>query len=51
MTNPDVKEKFYEEFDTIITRFPHTDKLISLGDFNARVGSDPRKDILDAPLL
>ncbi|KAJ8029776.1 Craniofacial development protein 2 [Holothuria leucospilota] len=41
MTNPDdVKDQFYEELDTIITRVPQADKL--LGDFNARVGSDHR---------
>ncbi|KAJ8036967.1 Craniofacial development protein 2 [Holothuria leucospilota] len=41
MTNPDdVKDQFCEELDTIITRVPQTDKLILLGDFSARVGSD-----------
>ncbi|KAJ8041096.1 Craniofacial development protein 2 [Holothuria leucospilota] len=43
MTNPDdVKDQFYEELETIITRVPQTDKLILLGDFNARVASDHR---------
>ena len=41
MTNPDeVKDKFYEDLNAIITTVPSTDKLIILGDFNVRVGSD-----------
>ena len=41
MTNPDeVKNKFYEDSNTIITTVPDADKLIVLGDFNARVGCD-----------
>lgn len=41
MTNPDeAKDRFYEELDSTITSVPRTDKLILLGDFNARVGSD-----------
>ena len=41
MTNPDeVKDKFYEDLNAIITSIPNTDKLIILGDFNVRVGSD-----------
>ena len=41
MTNPDeVKDKFYEDLNAIITTVPSTDKVIILGDFNARVGSD-----------
>ena len=41
MTNPDeVKGKFYDELDDIISATPCTDKLILLGDFNARVGKD-----------
>ena len=37
MTNPDeVKDKFYD----VISAAPRTDKLILLGDFNARVGTD-----------
>ncbi|CAB4010495.1 Hypothetical predicted protein, partial [Paramuricea clavata] len=39
MTNPDdIKDKFYEELDTIIASTPKQDKLVVLGDFNARVG-------------
>ena len=41
MTNPDeTKDKFYEDLNTVITAVPHADKLIMLGDFNARVGCD-----------
>ena len=41
MTNPDeVKDKFYDDFDSVISAAPRTDKLILLGDFNARVGTD-----------
>jgi exonuclease III len=41
MTNPeDVKEKFYEELDALLSSVHRTDKLILLGDFNARVGCD-----------
>ena len=41
MTNPDeVKDKFYDCFESIISATPRTDKLILLGDFNARVGTD-----------
>ena len=41
MTNPDeVKEKFYEDLQATIATVPRADKLIILGDFNARVGTD-----------
>ena len=41
MTNSDeVKFKFYEELHSAIAAVPKADKLIILGDFNARVGSD-----------
>ena len=41
MTNPDeVKSKFYEDLHSIIANIPSTDKLVILGDFNARVGCD-----------
>ena len=40
-TNPDeVKDKFYNDLDNAIPATPDTDKLILLGDFNARVGKD-----------
>ena len=41
MTNPDeVKDKFYDDLDNFISATRHADKLILLGDFNARVGTD-----------
>merc|ERR1711911_495501 len=41
MTNPDeFKEKFYEDLNSAISSVPKQDKLIILGDFNARVGQD-----------
>ena len=41
MTNPDdVKDKFYEDLDNLLKSVPSQDKLLLLGDFNARVGSD-----------
>ena len=41
MTNPDdAKDKFCEELDALISVVNPYDKLIILGDFNARVGKD-----------
>ena len=41
MTHPDeVKDKFFDDVDSVISATPRTDKLILLGDFNARVGRD-----------
>ena len=41
MTNPEeVKDAFYEDLERVIQSTPRTDKLIILGDFNARVGTD-----------
>eukprot|EP00795_Rhopilema_esculentum_P004202 gene4202-20389_t len=41
MTNPgEINEKFYEELEALISTVPQSDKLILLGDFNARVGRD-----------
>ena len=41
MTNTDeVKDKFYNDLDDVISATPRTDKLFLLGDFNARVGTD-----------
>ena len=41
MTNPDeVKGKFYDDLDSVISAASRTDKLILLGDFSARVGID-----------
>lgn len=36
----DVKEQFYEQLDQAIKATPQSDKLIVLGDFNARVGRE-----------
>lgn len=44
MTNPEeVKEQFYSDLRETISRVPADDRLILLGDFNARVGSDKEK--------
>ena len=41
MSNPDgVKDKFYDDLDSVISATPRTDKLILLADFSARVGTD-----------
>ena len=41
MTNPvKVKDMFYDDLDSVISAAPRRDKLILLGDFNARVGTD-----------
>ena len=41
MTNPDeIKDKFYNYLDSVTSATPRTDKLILLGDFSARVGTD-----------
>ena len=41
MTNPEeVKNRFYDELDTVIKAVSKSDKMLLLGNFNARVGSD-----------
>ena len=41
MTNPDeVKDKFYNDLDGVISATPRADKLIRLEHFNARVDTD-----------
>nr|VZI27735.1 unnamed protein product [Spirometra erinaceieuropaei] len=41
MTNPDaVRDKFYEYLHALLATVSKADKLIVLGDFNARVGTD-----------
>ena len=41
MTNPDeAKEAFYQQLDDVIRSVPGNEKLIILGDLNARVGTD-----------
>ena len=43
MTNPDeVKDKFQDDLDSVISATPRTNKLIFIGDFSARVGTDPQ---------
>ena len=40
MTDPEeVKDQFYEQLDALIAAVPKSEKLIILGDFNARVGT------------
>ena len=40
-TNPDeIKDNFYDDLDSVISAAPRTDKLILLGGFNARVGTN-----------
>ena len=41
-SSDEVKEAFYEELRTLERDTPSSDKLILLGDFNARVGADCR---------
>nr|VZI38454.1 unnamed protein product [Spirometra erinaceieuropaei] len=41
MTNPDaVRDKFYEDLHALLATVSKADKLIVLGDFNGRVGTD-----------
>lgn len=41
MTNDDAtKEKFYSDLDMLLRQTPKEDKIILIGDFNARVGTD-----------
>ena len=41
MTNPDeTKKKLYEDLNDVVSSVPKQDKLILLGNFNARVGQD-----------
>ncbi|KAK7093523.1 hypothetical protein V1264_007258 [Littorina saxatilis] len=39
-SSDDVNKQFYELFDQVIKTTPLSDKLVILGDFNARVGRD-----------
>jgi len=44
MTNPDEnKEAFYNQLASVLSCIPHTDKLLLIGDFNARIGRDNDK--------
>ncbi|KAL9961519.1 hypothetical protein ACROYT_G030474 [Oculina patagonica] len=41
MTNlNEIKDRFYEELDALIASVPKSERLVILGDFNARVGTD-----------
>ena len=40
MAKPDAKDEFYENLCATILKVPSKDRVILLGDFNARVGSD-----------
>nr|VZI34572.1 unnamed protein product [Spirometra erinaceieuropaei] len=42
MSNPDAaaRDKFYEDLHALLATVPMADKLVVLGDFNARVGTD-----------
>ena len=39
-SNEDDKTQFYRSLEELLNRVNHTDKLVLVGDFNARVGSD-----------
>jgi len=44
MTNPDEnKEAFYIQLASVLSGIPRTDKLLLIGDFNARIGRDSDK--------
>lgn len=44
MENPDdAKENFYSSLRTAIRKIPPGDKLVLIGDFIARVGTDAKK--------
>ena len=44
MTNPDEnKEAFYNQLASVLSSIPRTDKLLLIGDFNARIGRENDK--------
>ena len=44
MTNPDeYKEAFYNQLASVLSGIPRTDKLLLIGDFNARIGRENDK--------
>ncbi|VDL95999.1 unnamed protein product [Schistocephalus solidus] len=40
MNSDAAKDKFYEDLHALLATVPKADKVIALGDFNARVGTD-----------
>ena len=40
MTNPDEKKEAYNQLASVLSDIPRTDKLLLIGDFNARIGRD-----------
>ena len=47
MTNPyENKEAFYNQLASVLSCIPRTDKLLLIGDFNARIGKDNDKWLL-----
>ena len=44
ITNPDeIKDAFYNQLASVLSDIPRTDKLLLIGDFNARIGRDNDK--------
>ena len=44
MTKPDEnKEAFYNQLASVLSGIPRTDKILLIGDFNARIGKDNNK--------
>ena len=43
MTNPDENKAFYNQLASVLSGLPHTDKLLLIGDFNARIGRENDK--------
>ena len=39
-TGEDVKDQFYEQLDALVAAVPKSEKLVILGDFKCRVGTD-----------
>ena len=40
ISTEEVKEQFYADLDVLLRSTPASDKVLVLGDFNARVGKD-----------
>lgn len=41
-TSEDIKDQFYNNLDSLLKKTPKSDKVVILGDFNARVGTDAK---------